>query len=74
VNTTAEKEHWALAPGSETIDVCTVCGTTASADDTSQTNGWRWFSDGRGGLSGLCPSCPTPISLLVDPPAQLLAA
>jgi len=74
VSTTSEELHRALWPGSDTINVCTVCGTTVAEGDINATNGWRWFSDGRGELSGLCPSCPTPAWLLADPPAQLLAA
>ncbi len=49
---------------------CVVCGAATNADEIEDTNGWRWFSDGRGGLLPLCASCPVPEELL-RPPAEL---
>jgi hypothetical protein len=40
--------------------VCSVCGCSVPVGDIEDTNGWRWYSDGRGGLSPLCASCPPP--------------
>jgi len=41
--------------------VCAVCGAAIEDhDDIEDSNGWRWLSDGRGGLLPLCPTCPTP--------------
>ena len=40
--------------------VCSVCGCTVDVDDVEDTSGWRWYSDGRGGLLPLCKSCPLP--------------
>jgi hypothetical protein len=73
MSTTGKDEHRARWPEPDLIDVCSVCGTTAPAGDIERTSGWRWFNDGHSGLSGLCPSCPTPTSLLADA-APLLAA
>jgi len=39
---------------------CAVCGCAVDLDDVEDTNGWRWFSDGRGALLALCPTCPVP--------------
>jgi hypothetical protein len=44
----------------ERRDVCAVCGVSVDSEDIEDTNGWRWFSDGRGGLLPLCPDCPVP--------------
>jgi hypothetical protein len=46
--------------------ICSVCGCTAVDDDVDDTNGWRWYSDGRGGLHPLCATCPVPTSLSVQ--------
>lgn len=43
-------------------DRCCVCGAEIEAGDLEDTNGWRWFSDGRGGLKSVCPTCPLPAS------------
>ncbi len=41
--------------------VCAVCGATIEDDgDIEDSSGWRWFSDGQGGLLTLCPACPPP--------------
>ena len=45
---------------------CVVCGAETNANEIEDTNGWRWFSDGKGGLLPLCASCPVPEELL-DP-------
>jgi len=45
---------------------CAVCGVTVETKDIEDTNGWRWFNDGHGGLLPLCPTCPLPEQLLVD--------
>ena len=45
-------------------DTCAVCGSTVEPDgDLEDSNGWRWFSDGRGGLLPLCPTCPVPTDI-----------
>ena len=42
-------------------DVCAVCGVAVDDEGgIEDTSGWRWFSDGQGGLLPLCPSCPVP--------------
>jgi hypothetical protein len=41
-------------------EVCAVCGAAAKTGDIEDTSGWRWFSDGQGGLFPLCPTCPVP--------------
>ena len=43
--------------------ICSVCGRAVADDDIEDTNGWRWYSDGRGGLRPLCETCPVPASL-----------
>jgi len=40
--------------------VCCVCGKVTEGQEIEDTNGWRWFSDGRGGLWPLCATCPVP--------------
>jgi hypothetical protein len=41
--------------------VCAVCGRAVEDEgDIEDSSGWRWFSDGRGGLLPLCPTCPVP--------------
>ncbi len=52
-------EH--IDPGASSI--CSVCGSAVAEDDIENTNGWRWYSDGRGGLRTLCATCPAPTSL-----------
>ncbi len=42
------------------VERCAVCGATVEVGDISDTSGWRWYSDGRGGLHALCPTCPPP--------------
>jgi len=49
-------------------DVCAVCGAEARTEAVEDTNGWRWFSDGRGGLVPLCSSCPVPTEHLESLP------
>jgi hypothetical protein len=45
-------------------EVCAVCGCEIEGgDDVEDTNGWRWFNDGHGGLKPLCPTCPVPPEL-----------
>jgi hypothetical protein len=48
------------------LTVCSVCGAAADVDDVEDTNGWRWYSDGRGGLRPLCATCPPPASVEQD--------
>jgi hypothetical protein len=64
-----------MLAGSQSIDaermetdltVCSVCGAAADVDDVEDTNGWRWYSDGRGGLRPLCATCPPPASVVPD--------
>ena len=45
---------------------CSVCGRAVADDDIEDTNGWRWYSDGRGGLRTLCATCPVPASLSIQ--------
>jgi hypothetical protein len=53
-------------------NVCAVCGAVADDSDLEDTNGWRWFNDGKGGLLPLCATCPPPAELLEPvPPARL---
>ncbi len=42
------------------VERCAVCGATVEVGGISDTSGWRWYSDGRGGLHALCPTCPPP--------------
>jgi hypothetical protein len=49
-------------------DVCAVCGAEARTDAVEDTNGWRWFNDGEGGLVPLCADCPVPTDYLNDVP------
>jgi hypothetical protein len=42
--------------------VCSECGCSVPVGDIEDTNGWRWYSDGRGGLRPLCASCPPPVA------------
>jgi hypothetical protein len=54
------------APGdnADAHAVCVVCGTVIENEaDIEDSNGWRWFSDGRGGLLPLCPTCPVPAEI-----------
>jgi len=44
-------------------NVCAVCGAVANDSDLEDTNGWRWFNDGKGGLLPLCAACPPPPAL-----------
>jgi hypothetical protein len=46
--------------GQDDFSVCSVCGSSVPIGDIEDTNGWRWYSDGRGGLRPLCASCPPP--------------
>jgi hypothetical protein len=48
------------------LEVCAVCGAAVQTGDIEDTNGWRWFNNGMGGLSPLCPDCPVPAELSVD--------
>ena len=47
----------------DATSVCSTCGCSITDDDIDDTNGWRWYSDGRGGLRSLCATCPVPSSL-----------
>jgi hypothetical protein len=51
-------------------NVCAVCGSVANDADLEDTNGWRWFNDGKGGLLPLCATCPAPPALLDPAPEQ----
>jgi hypothetical protein len=64
-----------MAEETNALDVCAVCGTAVQADNIEDTNGWRWFNDGMGGLSPLCPDCPVPerFSVGVNSPAPALS-
>jgi hypothetical protein len=55
-------EH--VDPGASSI--CSVCGCTVADEAVEDTNGWRWYSDGRGGLRPLCATCPDPTSLSIQ--------
>jgi hypothetical protein len=44
--------------------VCSACGCSINDDDIDDTNGWRWYSDGQGGLHPVCATCPAPTSLV----------
>ena len=48
-------------------NICAVCGAVANDSDLEDTNGWRWFNDGKGGLNPLCATCPPPAAFLDDP-------
>jgi hypothetical protein len=52
----------AESAGSPGSSVCSVCGRTVADNDIEDTNGWRWYSDGRGGLRPLCATCPAPMA------------
>jgi hypothetical protein len=45
-------------------DLCAVCGDRAGTASIDDTNGWRWFNDGKGGLLPLCATCPPPPEVL----------
>jgi hypothetical protein len=45
-------------------NVCAVCEAVANDSDLEDTNGWRWFNDGKGGLLPLCATCPPPAEVL----------
>jgi hypothetical protein len=47
-------------------NICAVCGAVANDADLEDTNGWRWFNDGKGGLLPLCATCPPPDALVRD--------
>ena len=50
-----------ILDGIDRQGVCAVCGAVVETDgEIEDSNGWRWFSDGRGGLLPLCPTCPVP--------------
>ena len=40
--------------------VCGGCGRVVDMTDVEDTNGWRWCSDGKGGLVAFCADCPLP--------------
>jgi hypothetical protein len=45
-------------------EACAVCGSAVEDEgDIEDSNGWRWFSDGQGGLLPLCPTCPVPTDI-----------
>jgi len=54
----------------DTGERCYLCATSPGPgpdhdhDRIDGMAGWRWFSNGRGGLHAVCPSCPTPNDLL----------
>jgi len=49
-------------------DLCAVCGRRARVASVVNTDGWRWFNDGRGGLLPLCSTCDVPEALLQSIP------
>jgi hypothetical protein len=49
-------------------DLCAVCGHRAGPAPVEDTDGWRWFNDGRGGLLPLCATCEVPENLLRNIP------
>lgn len=51
---------------SDATSVCSTCGCTVADGNIDDTNGWRWYSDGRGGLHPLCANCPAPTSLVAQ--------
>jgi hypothetical protein len=59
VKTDTSSEHQVRAD-----NVCAVCGAVADDADLEDTNGWRWFNDGKGGLLPLCASCPPPETIV----------
>jgi len=50
-------------PEDEGEHTCAVCGVRVDLDNVNSTDGWRWFSDGAGGLFPLCQKCPVPQEL-----------
>jgi len=52
-----------VAQESDLEHVCVSCGVRVNLEDVESTNGWRWFSDGAGGLFPLCETCPVPTGL-----------
>jgi len=48
----------------DATSVCSACGCSITDDDIDDTNGWRWYSDGQGGLHPVCATCPAPTSLV----------
>jgi hypothetical protein len=44
----------------DATSVCSACGSSVADDNVTDTNGWRWYSDGEGGLRPLCATCPAP--------------
>jgi hypothetical protein len=49
-------------------DLCYVCGERTGATAVDDTDGWRWFNDGKGGLLPLCATCAVPYDLLESIP------
>ena len=47
-------------------NISAVCGAVANDSDLEDTNGWRWFNDGKGGLLPLCATCPPPGELVAQ--------
>lgn len=46
---------------SEDGELCAGCGRVIEeGGNLENSSGWRWYSDGRGGLVSLCPTCPMP--------------
>ena len=55
--------RWPMStkPGEpDPIETCAVCGASVEGGSIEDSSGWRWFSDGRGGLLSLCAACPVP--------------
>ena len=51
----------AMAPDDPAQMICGACGRPAElVGDIEDTNGWRWFADGKGGLIPFCRRCEMP--------------
>jgi hypothetical protein len=44
----------------EVQTVCAICGNEVDGGDIEDTAGWRWYSDGAGGLIPVCRQCTVP--------------
>lgn len=50
----------------DATSVCSACGCSIADGDNDDTNGWRWYCDGRGSLHPVCAACPAPTSLVAQ--------
>ena len=65
---TATTSETAVPEPSSRHDLCFVCGDRTGAGVVDNTDGWRWFNDGRGGLLPLCSTCAVPQDLVESIP------